>query len=146
MCCKWYLGGKSLVLKFCSIILGYFFKALVQQGFFVVYFDFVCIKIILFKFWRLILCIMTPPKLLSNFKCKALFGSRFLAFVPQPFAFESPQFEALNHLHLGFNSNVASCNNTITIAIVIDLEQDFELQKYIMKRWKFELDHKFQDV
>ncbi len=89
---------------------------------------------------------MTPPKLLSNFKYKALFGSRFLAFVPQPFAFESPPLEALNDLHLGFDPDVASYNNTITVAIVIDLEQDFELQKYIMKKWKYELDHKFQDV
>jgi hypothetical protein len=41
---------------------------------------------------------MTPLKLPSNFKYKALFGSRFLASSLKPFAFKSLPFEALNNL------------------------------------------------
>jgi hypothetical protein len=46
---------------------------------------------------------MTPLKLPSNFKYKALFGSRFLASSLKPFVFKSLPFEALNNLHAHFD-------------------------------------------
>jgi hypothetical protein len=66
---------------------------------------------------------MASPKLPLYFRYKALFGYRFPTSPPKPFAFESALLEALNDLHSSYNLSVVSLNNTITIAIIVDLEQ-----------------------
>ncbi len=105
----------------------------------------ICILIVLFKFLRSNLFIMAPLKLPSNFKYKALFYSKFLAFMPKPFALESPPFKTLNDLHSGFDPNVFSSSNTIIVETIMNLEQDLELLKSTMKKWKYEFDW-VQDV
>jgi hypothetical protein len=65
---------------------------------------------------------MALPKLPLNFKYNALFGFRFPTFPLEPCGPESPLFEALNDHHLGFDLNVASSNNDVSIATIVDLE------------------------
>ncbi len=57
-----------------------------------------------YKFLKLILCIMAPPKLPSNFKYKGLFNYKFLASTLETSTIESPPLEAVNDFHLGSNS------------------------------------------
>jgi hypothetical protein len=55
---------------------------------------------------------MAPLKISSNFRCKALFGSKFARLPQELIALESPPpLEALNDLHVDFDLNVVSLNN-----------------------------------
>jgi hypothetical protein len=76
---------------------------------------------------------MAPPKLPLNFKYKVLFGS-YTSPPSKPFARESPPLEALNDQHSNFHPNVASSNNDVIVAIIVDLEQDLQLSKSTMKK------------
>jgi hypothetical protein len=55
---------------------------------------------------------MAPPILPSNFKYKALFNYRFLAFTLELSTLESPPLEAVNDFHVGSNSDVVTSSNS----------------------------------
>ncbi len=75
-CCNnWYSIFNSIFQVLFQVDLNF-------TRFFVASFALVCINIFLFKFLKLIFCIMAPLELSSNFKYNTLFSFRCLTFAP----------------------------------------------------------------